>query len=272
MANITNTTINKLSDGKKAELKNLMTSYFDNKSKFVYKGSIRRESYAFPNKLPAKGIEGCMDSSNKYLMNCSVFAQMIWMGRKIEDFINYPATPTTKISKAFDWGYYFDFLSARNAYDVKKNGELYSLNSYENSNGEKIAITFDNAASMAEELRRKGYEIPYSEADIGDLVFYRSESLVDGDTDALESTSFRNISHVGIVYERSGDLITIMEYTNVYTADMGKCILDGGTTFGMVRAANLGFREVMCARHPASDPAFVGNVPEQFESYRHKEA
>lgn len=270
MANITNVTINQLSDAKKTQIKNLMTSYFNNKTTFVYKGDIRRESYAYPNKLPSSGINGCMNASNKYLLNCSVFAQMIWMGRRIEDFINYPTTPTTNISKAFDWGYYFDFLSAKNAYNVKKDGKLYGLNSYVNNAGNKIAITFDNAASMAEELHRKGYEIPYSEADVGDLVFYRSESLTDGDTDELEATSFRNISHVGVVYEKTGDLVTIMEYTNVYTADMGKCILDGGTTFGMVRAANLGFREVMCARHPAADPSFIGNVPTKFEPYRHE--
>lgn len=267
-----------LTTNQKAALKSLMDDYYNAESCFEYLGRARRESYATPAAIPrdSSSLNGCMSSeAHKYFLNCGLFAQMIWMGRKIEDFTSHPSTPVRTISKDFSWGYYFHFLSARNAYGaLKPDGSYYSQNTYTRSDGGKEFITFDNAASMAQELSVEGYEIPYGEADVGDLVFYRTESLIDGDKDELEEASFRNISHVGVVYKLTADGIPIiMECTTVYSKALGKCGIDkvSGSSvpsrFGLIRGANLEYRVVMCARHPVAY-GHSGNVPSMFYKYR----
>ena len=148
-----------LTTAQKTALHNLMKQYFNNASStFLYEGTARRESYATPSKTSTDTpLNGCMDSStNKYFLNCAIFAQMVWMGRNISDFTSN-ASPVNSITKAFDWGYYFDFLSARNAYGkTKSDGDKYSGNTYPNASGTEVFITFDNAAAMAEELYNKG--------------------------------------------------------------------------------------------------------------------
>lgn len=256
-----------LTSSQKQNLKALIDDYLTHKSLFIYDGSFRRESYAYPNSVSSLSgeIKGCK-YNGQYILNCGLFAQMIWMGRKISDFTS---TPSTKINKSFDWGYYFDFAAARKAYGVMKKGTTYySGNTYLNSSGDRQFITFDNAAAMAQELYLKGYEIPYSEVDIGDLVFYRSTDISDGDTDGLEQSSFRYITHVGIVYALGDNGPTIAESTNAYTAALGKCGLNNDVTlFGNVRASGQEQRVCMAARHPVAWGK-GGNVPENFTPYR----
>lgn len=261
-----NDSIPTLDDLQKSELQDLMTEYFANKSLFVYDGSFRRSSYAYPKSVNTLNgtIEGCM-YKGKYVMNCGLLAQMIWLGRDIEDFS--AKTPTAEIHTMFDWGYYFQFKAKKAAYGIKKNASTYySDNTYINDYGNKAFITFDNAAAMAQELYAMGCEIPYSQADVGDLVFYRSKDVSDGETDGLEQSSFRYITHVGIVYNRADDgTLTIMESSSAYKACIGKSGLgDDVTAFGNVRGAGQEQRVVMCARHPA---AFGkgGNVPSKFD-------
>lgn len=255
----------------KQEIKQLIEDYLSNKTKFVYDGSFRRESYAYSKSVTSLNgdTNGCM-YKDKYIMNCGIFAQMVWMGRAIEDF---KSTPTTSITTVFDWGYYFEFLAARVAYGIKKSSTTYYKdNTYENDYGDRAFITFDNAAAMAQELYKMGCEIPYNQADIGDLVFYRSTNVSDGDTDGLEQSSFRYITHVGIVCDISeeGEL-TIAESSSAYKACLGKSGLGSNVTaFGNVRGAGQEQRVVMCARHPVAF-GFEGNIPDCFETYRRKE-
>ncbi len=256
-----------LTDAQKASMKSLMDAYLANKSLFVYDGSFRRQSYAHANSVPSLSgdIDGCM-YQNQYILNCGLFAQMIWMGRNISDFT---ATPTTAITTAFDWGYYFDFTAAKRAYGVMKNPTTYySGNSYTNDSGGTSFVTFDNAAAMAQELYRKGYEVPYGKVEVGDLIFYRSRSITDGDTDTLEQTSFKYITHVAVVYAVTEDGPVVAESTNAFTAALGKSGLSAMVTkFGNVRGADLENRVVMAARHPAAFGA-GGNVPASFTTYR----
>lgn len=259
-----------LTQTQKQEIKQLIENYLSNKNKFVYDGSFRRESYAYPKSVASLSgdTNGCM-YKGKYIMNCGIFAQMVWMGRSVEDF---KSTPTINITTIFDWGYYFNFLAAQVAYGIKKNSTTYYKdNTYENDYGDRAFITFDNAAAMAQELYKIGCEIPYSQADIGDLVFYRSTNVSDGDTDGLEQSSFRYITHVGIVCDISeeGEL-TIAESSSAYKACLGKSGLGSNVTaFGNVRGAGQEQRVVMCARHPVAF-GFDGNVPNEFETYRRK--
>lgn len=265
----------------KTQIKLLIDDYYGAASKFTYDGTARRQCYAYTTAgdISTTSLGNCMDSSKLYYLNCGLFAQMIWMGRKISDF---GTSPTTSISKQFDWGYYFDFLLAQNAFNVKKSsGELYGGNSYQN-NENTYPISFDNAASMASELFYKGYEISYSQCDIGDLVFYRSESISDDNNDVLEQTSFRYITHVGIVYDIVDGTPIIAECTSAGTYSNG-CIGRCGVTktsyktsagtlktlgsLGLTRGAGLTNRIVMCARHPVAFGA-TGNVPTKFASYK----
>lgn len=263
---INDSSIPALDDSQKFELQDLMTEYFNNKSLFVYDGSFRRSSYAYPKSVNTLNgtIEGCM-YNGKYVMNCGLLAQMIWLGRDIKDFS--AKTPTAEIHTMFDWGYYFQFKAKKVAYGIKKNASTYySDNTYINDYGNKVFITFDNAAAMAQELYAMGCEIPYSQADIGDLVFYRSKDVSDGETDGLEQSSFRYITHVGIVYDRADDgTLTIMESSSAYKACIGKSGLgDDVTAFGNVRGAGQEQRVVMCARHPVT-LGKGGNVPSKFD-------
>lgn len=270
-----------LTDEQKNELKILMDDYYAAASKFVYDGTARRQCYAYTSSgnITTTSLTNCRNTNKKYYLNCGLFAQLIWLGRSIEDF---KSTPTTIITKEFDWGYYFDFLLARNAFGVKKkNGTYYRGNTYEGESGTCL-ISFDNAAAMATELYYKGFEIPYSECEIGDLVFYRSDSISDGDNDELEQTSFRYITHVGIVYDIVDNTPIIMECTSSGTYSngcIGRCgvtksayITSADTektlgTLGLTRGAGLTNRVVMAARHPA---AFgnQGNVPVKFDIYK----
>ena len=66
-----------LTSVQKEEIKSLMDDYLTNKV-FVYDGSFRRESYAYPKSVTSLNgpINGCMYKS-KYILNCNLFAQMI---------------------------------------------------------------------------------------------------------------------------------------------------------------------------------------------------
>lgn len=257
-----------LSDFKKQQLKNLMAEYFNNRSKFLYDGGVRRESYAYPREASSLGgtLDGCL-WGGKYVINCGVFAQLIWMGRSLSDY----DTPTTKITTDFDWGYYFNFYAAQRAYGIKRpsDGAYYLANSYTDKNGVKHFVGFDGAATMANELYTMGCEIPYSEVQVGDLVFYRSPSLIDGSIDELEQSVFRYITHVGIVYDIDpvyGPII--MESTDAFTSAIGRCgMSDTLSQFGRIRGAGQEQRVCMAARHPAAWGK-GGNVPTNFTPYR----
>lgn len=263
----TQTATPKLTENQKIQIKNLMTEYLENKGKFVYDGSFRRESYAYAKSVSSLSadIQGCM-YKGKYILNCGLFAQMIWLGRKLSDFTT---TPRTSITTDFDWGYYFDFRASKKAYGIMKTStKYYEGNTYENDYGDRKFITFDNAAAMGQELYQLGFEIPYSDIEIGDLVFYRSSNISDGDTDGLEQSSFRCITHVGIVYDVKDHIPTIIESSSAYTAAIGKCGLNNDVTkFGNMRASGLEQRVVMAARHPSAYGK-GGNVPAMFTKYR----
>lgn len=257
-----------LSAEQKAQIAALMDDYMSNKSLFTYNGTYRRESYAYANTSDGSNINGCIEAdTGKYFLNCGLFAQMVWMGRAISD---YTATPTTAITKAFDWGYYFDFLEAKRAYGVtRSDGSYYGHNTFVNDAGTTKFLSLDGAAVMAKELFRKGYEIPYSDVEVGDLVFYRKRNISDNSEDDFEQGVFRYISHVGIVY--SVDPVygpMIYESTDAFSSGMGKFGLgDDVSAYGNVRAVDLETRVCMAARHPAAW-GNGGNVPSNFEVYR----
>lgn len=128
------------------------------------------------------------------------------------------------------------------AYGVTKaNGNKYNYNSYIGNDGQKYLISLDGASYMAEELYEKGYEIPYSELDIGDLIFYRGSSISDGDDDDLEQSSYRYISHVAVVYDINEYGPVTMESATAYVAAIGVAGMgDEFSTFQNVYTAGRG--------------------------------
>lgn len=326
-----------LTGEQKRQLVDLMDEYYRVcNTLFYYTGSVRRESYAnasgkgydtvtkyascTPDYPVLKRKNANVDSDNpntlyyKYMLNCGLFCQMIWMGRPISDFLsgttegervlsNYaqgksgtisPTTAaltslptiTTKINSVLVdstgvWGYYFNFDLSKKAYGAKKSsGKFYNYNSYYQALSEndglyelypdgRIPLGFDGASSMAEELYRMGCEIPREEMDIGDLVFYRADDISDEDKDANVNRAFRNISHVGIVYDMVDGEPTIMECTNVYDDPyaLGKINMNGDTNSEVARSAFLHNQTVMVARHPVAYGK-GGNVPSKFTVYR----
>lgn len=277
----------KLSESQKSTMKALMNDYFNakknnSKNRFSYLSKMAREGYAYTSKLTNTDendptLNGCINASGQYYMNGATFAQMIWMGRSVSDFKK--TTPTTTIDNVYEGtdmnGYYFEFLEAQNAYGVKKSSGYYTANTYLDDKKTRRFITFDDASAMAAELHRKGYEIPYAKADVGDLVFYRSVSLVDDTMNNKESKSFRNIDHVGIVYERneSSNSVTILECHTGYTNKIGRCCITADaeninlSAYALVRGSGLNYRVAMCARHPAAF-GHADNVPAKFTKYR----
>lgn len=145
-------------------------------------------------------------------------------------------------------------------------------------NGEQTPLGFDGAASMAQELYVKGCEIPYSEIDIGDLVFFKSSDIsndfrnkpTDDDNDAMTNRLFRNISHVGIVREFDDKgYPSICDCTNSYEYPIviGRTSMANTEKFSRVKASYERNNVVMVARHPAAF-GLGGNVPAEFEPYR----
>lgn len=281
----------KLSSAQKSAMKDLMTDYFAAKDEkndngvriFLYLQKMAREGYAWAGKLTNTDeddteVNGCINGSGQNYMNGATFAQMIWMGRPVSEFRK---TPTTAINSVFNKstvkGYYFDFLGAQMAYHIERDAttsnpsEYYSANTYYDDDGNRRFTPFDDASAMAAELYRKGYEIPYAEADVGDLVFYRTESLIDNSEDSRESACFRYITQVGLVYEKEeGEPPVIMEFADVYTSPIGKNYIhkiSDAKTFALVRGASLNYRVAMCARHLAAF-GHADNVPQVFGKYR----
>lgn len=287
-----------LSEDQKETMQKLMKLYHDNKSIFTYVGSARRENYAHTYKYKTTSelipkdpnkrgnyenwrTSGCLKSNGTdydYVLNCGLFAQMIWMGRDITDFTEHLGADAKNILKinpykGFDWGYYFDFLSAKKIYRLEKEKDVLYKGLYytkADDDGKSYSVTFDNAAAMAQELYNLGCEIPYADAEVGDLVFYRGEDLNDGNKDEIEARAFRNISHVAVVYDVTDGCVEVMECTTGYTSAIGKCTIlsKDSNPFMRARAGFLGYRVAMCARHPAANPNFVSNVPASFTSYR----
>ena len=102
-----------LTQTQKNALKTLMDNYFNENNKayaekgkylFFYKGVTRREAYAKTGTVAednANAVNACLTTGGQYLLNCGLFAQMIWMGRKIEDFTGHLTKPITTINSQF---------------------------------------------------------------------------------------------------------------------------------------------------------------------------
>lgn len=243
-------------------------------SQFMYYGNINRNKYAYPTIYRKNGEE------YRVTISCNCWAMLVWAGIKPETFPKNKDEYTAKIEKAFDWGHWFrfPFLYLRDTARYKDDPEKpygfvqpdenslegsYSYTSYYNPNSSnKYKQSFPsmmNGDHMALELRLTGFEVPISEAAVGDMVFFGARDLNDGSDDEREEHDFLNITHCGIIYafdEVSG-LPKIIDCTNVNGVNKPIVLTKAEEDEPLVlwfkaRAYDLYKRIVMVARHPAA--------------------
>lgn len=295
-----------LSDSQKQQLRALSREYQNIHDRFVYHQIIgvqsqhsiaaTRNDYAYAYDA-GKGVRQPYLSydTGKYKVQCSLFAQLVWMGRSADDFPSDITHYGPQITKAFDWGYYFNFPLRKRVYgmhvgdgqDTAYNGFVKPhLDSYEDSYSYTTSYTgavddpsgmgqtytnFMGASEMARELYAMGCEIPYSELDVGDLVFFRTPSIADGKNDVSEWMAFRNINHVAMVsrIDANGNPVFIeaieVDIPGLNSPFVVESIESSASAWQAPRCSALMRWAVMCARHPA---AFGkgGNVPSEIDT------
>lgn len=276
-----------LTQQQKDAIRNLAMSYYNNRSAFYYNDvDVTRNTFA---------TNGCYtDEKTKFKLNCSMFAQFIFMGRDINDFKGKNAdTYLNKITKAFDFGYYFEFKN-RPLYGItKKDAEgnisgyygfrkphdaegdytsSFSYNSYYAQASERLYNqafrSYMDACDMAFELQSMGCEIPRSELQSGDIVFTESTIVNDDNDSEFVRHGFKNITHVLIVsrIDENGRPVFIdcTDAANGETMPITSCGVYSSYDFDKLRGAYTEENIVMCARHPVAF-GYTSNVPENIE-------
>lgn len=277
-----------LTDDQKMALQKLMDDYYNNRSTFYYEFTHNRNAFT--------GGGQCYDSSRgKFKQCCATFVQHIMMGRSVNDFVGKNAsTYSAKITKTdvSAFGYYFDFKYRKYLYgltDTDESGSTvyygynqpnkdnyegsYSYNSYYHPDSTKANKQnfngFCNANDMARELYEMGCEIPFSELDIGDIIFTRDNDLSDNSS-MLNFSAWREIYHVGMVYDvkqidASSKEIYYIEctsYFNTETRPIEKPFLTSTQMDLRFKAFKLTEDMAFCARMPIAF-GYKPNVPDK---------
>lgn len=231
-----------LTDEQKLAIQSLMDDYYNNKGTFYYEFTHNRDAFATSNCYTA--------AKSKFKMCCATFVQNIMMGRSVNDFVGKTSStysPNITKTAVSDFGYYFDFKYRKYLYGIQKTDEdgnpigyydfvqpnendykgSYSANSYymegasnlfsQNFNG------FCNANDMARELYEMGCEIPFSELEVGDIVFTYDNNL-DDNSSMFNFSAWRNIYHVAMIYDvkqidESSKEIYYIECTSYFDVD-----------------------------------------------------
>lgn len=250
-----------LTSKQKTSLAELANTYKNSRDKMIYIGTATRNDYSSGTNV--------FDTNNKIKINCSLFVQNVWMGRDISDYLKTSESYSPNISKVFDWGYYFNF----------KHEDIVKQSKDPNNFPKKyLKGTGMYAYDMAFELYQMGCEIPFSEADIGDIVFCRAQYVYPDTTitDPINdhyyalAQAFRNIDHVAIITNKFTNsfgvtYITYMEGTNAVLNGTNIPISQYSTHSSWPigdrrRAVEIERRICMVARHPAAFGK-ASNVP-----------
>jgi hypothetical protein len=276
-----------LTDEQKAAMQKLMDDYYNNRSTFYYEFTHNRNAFTSGGQ--------CYDSTRgKFKQCCATFVQHLMMGRSVNDFVGKNAsTYSAKITKTdvSEFGYYFDFKYRKYLYgltDTDDNGETtyygyvkpnadnfegsYSYNSYYHPDSTKANKQnfngFVNANDMARELYEMGCEIPFSELEVGDIIFTLDPDMRDNSS-MLNFVAWRNIYHVGMVYDvkqidASSKEIYYIEctsYFNTETRPIEKPFLSSPQMDLRFKAFKLTEDMAFCARMP-SVFGYEPNVPD----------
>ena len=272
----------------KEAIQALMDDYYNNRGTFFYEFTHNRNAFTSGGQ--------CYDSTKgKFKQCCATFVQNIMMGRSVNDFVGKNAsTYSANITKTpvSDFGYYFDFKYRKYLYgltDTDSDGNVvyygynqpnednfegsYSYNSYYHPDSTKANKQnfngFCNANDMARELYEMGCEIPFSELDVGDIIFTLDNDLSDN-TSMLNFHAWRNIYHVGMVYDvkqidASSKEIYYIECTSYFDVDnrpIEKPYLSSSQMDLRFKAFKLTEDMAFCARMPIAF-GYEPNVPDK---------
>lgn len=281
-----------LTTKQKGEIKALAKSYFDvgyatsgRDAVFHYDYNVVRNDYATSRCFGVKREE----TYQRFGLCCNTFVEMVWMGRKVTDFVGKTAgTYSHVIGKAFKWGYYFGFKDRENfsgvaernddgsiiryynyknphGYDSDNFEGSYSTNTYYDSTivslknfpKQQWFKSFMTAGDVAQELYRMGCEIPFEELDVGDIVFTRPRYTLNSESETFyNNIGWRNISHVVLVYEKAADgTLTFMDCTDRGSKNQfifTASVGDQSYMSNVAEAVEIINNVVMCARHPAA--------------------
>lgn len=275
-----------LTEEQKLALQSLMDDYYNNRGTFYYEFTHNRNAFT-------SGGTCYTAAKGKFKQCCATFVQNIMMGRSVNDFVGKNAsTYSANITKTpvSDFGYYFDFKYRKYLYgltDTDENGATvyygynqpnadnyegsYSYNSYyhpDSKNANKQNFNgFCNANDMARELYEMGCEIPFSELDVGDIIFTLDNDLSDNSS-MLNFHAWRNIYHVGMVYDvkqidASSKEIYYIECTSYFDVDnrpIEKPFLSSSQMDLRFKAFKLTEDMAFCARMPIAF-GYAANVP-----------
>lgn len=279
-----------LSRSQKRSIYDLMANYYEKRHLFYYEYTHNRNSYV-------DAVNMYNASKEQYKLNCVGFVEMIMMGRSVDDFPEDGTQYTGDITKAFDFGYYADFKYRELAYqlaDYADDGHTivsyhgfkdpymqkdeegnrtyvgsYSYNTYYKATStlpqKQLFNAFMNANDLALELYEKGCEIPVSELDVGDIVFFKNYNDNEDTAFFASNICYRHISHVGMVYAKDENgVIEFMECTGQISAD--RPIVKISTKYSgkldKLRATFLQHNICMCARLPIAF-GYESNVPDK---------
>lgn len=270
-----------LTDVQKKALTDLADLYNKNRLSFKYSGPTLRNSY-----LNSSAFE-----ESRVKVNCGLYCGLLWAGVHPNTFLNYIDNQSAfdgTLEKIFDWGYEFVYPNSKlrgvinndtnEPYGfIQPNEDNYegsgSYNSYYDSSvststqtQQQKFFSFQTAADMAWEMYMGGYEVQMKDVEVGDLIFFGTRSLSDGNDDLDESMRFRNITHVAMVTKvipagtetSSGVLrdkkINYTESTSMLTDSYAITELVYNSTYNsrLTRMAHYLTHVVMVARHPAA--------------------
>lgn len=277
-----------LTDAQKQALQALMDDYYNNRGTFYYEFTHNRNAFT-------AGSTCYTSDKGKFKQCCATFVQNIMMGRSVNDFVGKNAsTYSANITKTAvsDFGYYFDFKYRKYLYgltDTDESGNTtyygwvqpnensyegsYSYNSYYHPDSTKTGKQnfngFCNANDMARELYEMGCEVPFSELDIGDIVFTCDNDLSDNSS-MFNFSAWRNIYHVAMVYDvkqidASSKEIYYIECTSYFDVDsrpIEKPFLSSSQMDLRFKAFKLTEDMAFCARMPIAF-GYEPNVPDK---------
>lgn len=277
-----------LTEDQKLALQALMDDYYNNRGTFYYEFTHNRNAFT-------AGSTCYTAAKGKFKQCCATFVQNIMMGRSVSDFVGKNAsTYSSTITKTAvsDFGYYFDFKYRKYLYgltDTAQSGTdvyygwvqpnednyegSYSYNSYYHPDSTKTGKQnfngFCNANDMARELYEMGCEVPFSELDVGDIIFTLDNDLSDN-TSMLNFHAWRNIYHVGMVYDvkqidASSKEIYYIECTSYFDVDnrpIEKPFLSSSQMDLRFKAFKLTEDMAFCARMPIAF-GYEPNVPDR---------
>lgn len=275
-----------LTEEQKLALQSLMDDYYNNRGTFYYEFTHNRNAFT-------SGSTCYNSDKGKFKQCCATFVQNIMMGRSVNDFVGKNAsTYSSNITKTTvsDFGYYFDFKYRKYLYGLTDKDESdnvvyygynqpnensyegsYSYNSYYHPDSTKANKQnfngFCNANDMARELYEMGCEIPFSELDVGDIIFTLDNDLSDNSS-MFNFHAWRNIYHVGMVYDvkqidTSSKEIYYIECTSYFDVDnrpIEKPFLSSSQMDLRFKAFKLTEDMAFCARMPIAF-GYEPNVP-----------